>query len=101
MSKGLENIVPKAQLSYAKHLVEQAKQRYQQYKQALKNRSFTQQATDFFTDSTHNRHYKRANQLRQSIRDLKSTLNMNSSNGFILDAIEQCNIALNYLEFDR
>lgn len=101
VSKGLENIVPKAQLSYAKHLVEQAKQRYQQYKQALKNRSFTQQATDFFTDSTHNRHYKRANQLRQSIRDLKSTLNMNSSNGFILDAIEQCNIALNYLEFDR
>jgi len=101
VNKGLENIVPKAQLSYAKHLVGLANQRYQQYKQALKNRSFTRQATDFFTDSTRNSHYRRANQLRQTIRDLKSTLNMNSSNHYILDAIEQCNIALNYLEFNR
>ena len=99
--KGLENIVPKAQLSYARYLVDMAKQRYQQYKQALKNRSFTRQATDFFTDSTYNSHYRRANSLRQSVRDLKSTLNMNSSNDYVLDAIEQCNIAMNYLEFDR
>ena len=99
--KGLENIVPKAQLSYARYLVDMAKQRYQQYKQALKNRSFTRQATDFFTNSTYNSHYRRANSLRQSVRDLKSTLNMNSSNDYVLDAIEQCNIAMNYLEFDR